>query len=209
MQENKRDVSIKCTKDDIISGRWRTMLAEAQQQKPKVTQPQVNTSKSQATKNKNHSYTQCPYPSDPDSKESGWRSSKNPDSRSKYFDVDGVKGKYRYSDHWHKIIIESFTPRQCPQFKNPNGAISFTIIIKQATNRGHVNNLTSSDKDWEEFCQLFSTYETELLWTNGATIDKTAKTITLKIPKNYDPGDSVPRQQLCELLKKYRCAVLS
>jgi hypothetical protein len=216
---------IKCGKEDIISGRWRTMWEESvkdskleeykspqRQKKPEVLpkngiNPHVNSSKLQTTKNKNHSYTQCSSPSDPGSKESGWRSSKTPGSGSKYLDVDGVEGKYRYADHWHTITIRNFVPRQCPRFKNPDGTISFAIIIRQATNPVHVNNLTPSDKDWQKFRQLFSTYETELLWNNGATINIRAKEIILKIPENYDPGDSVPHQQLCNLLKKYRCAV--
>jgi hypothetical protein len=215
-------IEVKCTKDDIINGRWRTMLAEKyykSPQQPEVSQDDVpNQSNSQATGNKKHNYVQCSSPSDPfsnkaiknpDGTETKWRDSKTPGSGSKYFDEGGVEGKYRYADHWHTIKIKSFAPRQCPQFKNPNGAISFTIIIEQATNQGHINNFTPSDKDWRKFLKLFNAYETELLWNNGATIDKTAKTITLKIPQSYDPGDSVPRQQLCELLRKYKCAVLS
>jgi hypothetical protein len=208
LEEQKCDRLIKCSKEDIISGRWRTMLTEKYYKSPQ--QPEVSQDDEMNPQNVNiHNYKQCSSPRDSKSNKLGWRDSKTPGSGSKYLDVDGVDGKYRYADHWHRIRIKTFVPRQCPQFKNPDGTISFTIYILQAKNTEHTNNLEPSDEDWQKFRQLFSKYETELLWNNGATIDVENGEITLKIPKNYDPGDSVPRQQLCELLKKYRCAVLS
>jgi hypothetical protein len=137
-----------------------------------------------------------------------WRTSQTRDSESKYLDKDGVRGKYRYADHWHAFKIKNFVPHQCPQFKNPKN-ISFTIVIIQSTNIEYVNNLVPSDEDWRKFLELFNNYETELLWNNGATIDMRKNYITLKILKNYDPGDSVPRQKFYNLLKKWRCGVLS